>query len=599
MKLKFLTLSFLLLLSATSPAQSGLYIDGGLLHANKNGILRIEGELQNKAGSNLLNDGVIEIAGDFTNDSLATLTNGSDASSTERLYKFIGSGTQQLKGNFSDTATRYLYNAVIDKAASGSAILLNTAAYVKGSLVFGSATTGSATYTPTTTSTLTNNSSLGVIKTFDSLNNDYELYIINSSVSAIKGHAPLTINGAPTDGYIINRGAQGIGTGGLSRTVSQTGIPYVFPIGSDLNGYNAVVMNFSSIASGSDKVRGLFVNATGGIGSLGNYCHGCGTMQNVQGFNYYFPHNPCNSNRPQWVALNTLPRDHGYWSYTGNASDVYTVEMYPNSFSLFGSGSGQTWRIIKKSASITAVPSGDWMPEMIPDTLALTDLLTYTTNMGCYSGTGVPGGVFTGFSHFQMLKSSANIGLPIKLVSLNARSVADRLIQLTWITAEETDNRGFEILRSEDGTDFQSIGWVNAQGDGNSSSGYEYGFDDPSVRPNIIYYYRLRQMDFDGTPTETYIVQAQIGGADITAVSDFFPNPAASHSQVAIHSPSNASFVTELYSITGQLVTKARIEAPAGDSLFDLNTDNLPAGNYKAVIKNDMNVFIKSLNIIR
>ncbi|MCW3127466.1 MAG: lipoprotein [Bacteroidetes bacterium] len=589
----------LILFCLHTQAQHEVYNDGGLLHANKNAIIHINGEIENKTGSTTLNDGVIEITGNLTNDSLAIMANGADSTSTERVYKFVGAGKQAIRGNFSDTSSRYLYNVIVDKSTSGSVVEMQTNAFVKGSLIFGSSTTGSATYTPTGASVLTDHSNRGIIRTFDLVNKDYELYITNPAIDAIKGYAPLAISAAPTDGYIVNRGAQAAGKGGLARNVSQTGSPYVFPVGSDLNGYNAAAITFSSIATGTDKVRGMFVDATGGIGTLGRYYGaGSGNDTSALGFHYYFNTNSCDANRPKLLALTVLPQDHGYWSYAGNASDVYSVEMYPNS--IFGGGATtSTWRIIKKTGSIDSVPSGDWTPDILSTISTPANLLTYTTQTGCYPGSGIPGGQYTGFSNFQIISSSANSSLPIVLISLTAWPVDNKFISLSWLTAQEINNKGFEILRSENGIDFQKADWVAAQGGGNSAVGFEYGFDDHNVQPGVVYYYKLNQTDQDGTVTPTYVVQAQIGGEDITTVSDFFPNPAVSISQIAIHSPANASFVAELYNMTGQMIQRAVIHAPSGNSRFELSIQDLPSGTYKAVIKSDSNVFIKSLNIIR
>ena len=144
-----LTTMLLVISSSLSlSAQTTLYNNGGLLHANKNALLHIDAEIENKTTSTLENDGVIEITSNFTNDSTAIFTIGSDGSSTERAVKFIGSGLQFIYGNISDTVNRYFYNLVIDKSGSGSALTLHTNASVKGSLVFGSSTSGASTYTP-------------------------------------------------------------------------------------------------------------------------------------------------------------------------------------------------------------------------------------------------------------------------------------------------------------------------------------------------------------------------------------------------------------------------------------------------------------------
>ena len=98
----FTALLLSLVFTTQGNAQATLYNDGGTLHTDKSAILFIEGDLLNKNTSTLENDGVIELMGDLTNDSTAHIKNGSDATSTERAYKFIGNGTQAIKGDFSN-----------------------------------------------------------------------------------------------------------------------------------------------------------------------------------------------------------------------------------------------------------------------------------------------------------------------------------------------------------------------------------------------------------------------------------------------------------------------------------------------------------------
>ena len=66
---------------------------------------------------------------------------------------------------------------------------------------------------------------------------------------------------------------------------------------------------------------------------------------------------------------------------------------------------------------------------------------------------------------------------------------------LTWATATEQNNSGFEVERSTDGTSFIKIGLVH--GAGNSTSQKEYSFTDSRVIANRTTYYRLKQIDLD------------------------------------------------------------------------------------------------------
>lgn len=580
-------------------AQTNLYNDAGKLYTTKGAVLHIEGNLQNKDTATIQNDGVIELTGNLVNDSIARMVNAGDTGLAERAYKFIGTDKQIISGNLSNSANRYIYNLIIDKKASGSVVELQAGAEVKGSLIFGSGT-GAATYTPTQSSTLTNNAGQGIIKTYSDSNRDYELYVTNPAVRAVAGYAPLVINGNPTDGFIQTRGAQGIGEGGFSRNVNTLGMPYVFPLASSLNGYNATAVTFHRLGTDTDKVRGMFVDAEGGIGTISSSCVGCnGSPPGNNGFNYYFDNNPCNGGTPKWVILDALAVDHGYWSFSGHDSDSYVIEAFPNSFSTLEGSGIDDWRMIKKSGEMAAIPSGDWNPEIATSVDDVTDLLTYNKNGGCYTGNGVPGGVYKGFAHFQMARSKNGNALPIELGYITANAIENRFIRLNWSTLLELNNSGFKVMRSVNGVDFDAIGWVDTKTEGNSTVEVQYVYDDLTAEANTVYYYKLIQVDFDGHSEETPMVIASLTGNSTLAVSEFFPNPAQNFTGLMINTTADVKFQVELYSLTGQLMLENEISAGKGSAHFTFSTDMLPTGNYRVLLRNGQQNITRNLNITK
>jgi hypothetical protein len=88
--------------------------------------------------------------------------------------------------------------------------------------------------------------------------------------------------------------------------------------------------------------------------------------------------------------------------------------------------------------------------------------------------------------------------LPIELIDFVAKAKGDKNI-LTWTTASETNNKAFNIERSIDGIDFTTIGTVKAA---NRASSYQYIDNQPSATS----YYRLLEIDNDGTETFSKVV---------------------------------------------------------------------------------------------
>lgn len=100
---------------------------------------------------------------------------------------------------------------------------------------------------------------------------------------------------------------------------------------------------------------------------------------------------------------------------------------------------------------------------------------------------------------FGMLESvfriTATTALPVDLVSFMAEHLEGKNV-LKWKTGAEINNDGFEIQRSIDGLNWEEIGWES--GAGNAVQMIDYTFVDDYV-PHEKTFYRLKQIDFDGT----------------------------------------------------------------------------------------------------
>ena len=85
--------------------------------------------------------------------------------------------------------------------------------------------------------------------------------------------------------------------------------------------------------------------------------------------------------------------------------------------------------------------------------------------------------------------------LPIELLDFSYESLQN-ITLLKWETITESNSDYFEILKSEDGFSFNSIGTVKAAGNSNKSK--KYTFPD-TEKSNSIAYYKLRMIDKDNT----------------------------------------------------------------------------------------------------
>jgi len=89
--------------------------------------------------------------------------------------------------------------------------------------------------------------------------------------------------------------------------------------------------------------------------------------------------------------------------------------------------------------------------------------------------------------------------LPVELLSFEVKKLEPRKLLLEWVTLSEVNNDRFEIQRSFDGTNFNYINSVRGKGNSNTLQSYWYEDNiDLSIRAPFVYY-RLKQVDLDGS----------------------------------------------------------------------------------------------------
>lgn len=143
--------------------------------------------------------------------------------------------------------------------------------------------------------------------------------------------------------------------------------------------------------------------------------------------------------------------------------------------------------------------------------------------------------------------------VPVELISFTGtRSGNDVILQ--WITGTETNNYGFEVQRSINGKDFEAIGFV--EGSGSTASPSSYSYTDGAVQKDVKYYYRLKQIDFDGTSSFSGL--AEVEGELPVGFFLFqnYPNPFNPTTTIAFSLPKAMTVNLRLYDITGKEVAE-------------------------------------------
>ena len=220
---------------------------------------------------------------------------------------------------------------------------------------------------------------------------------------------------------------------------------------------------------------------------------------------------------------------------------------------------------------------------------------TGATNMGCSYESETPQRLKTFYARTPagantwgplgapfkiMVDATLASGLvPVNLTTFTGVKEGSRNI-LNWSTANETNNKAFELQRSSNGEKFSSIATINSKAEnGNSTSILYYYYNDekPLAGTN---YYRLRQIDKDGRDSYSAIVALKsisITKAEITRV---YPNPVSEQLNVVVNTPNSEKINIRITDLVGKTIAEKMLQSNQGDNNIQFNTSNLSRGTY-------------------
>ena len=203
------------------------------------------------------------------------------------------------------------------------------------------------------------------------------------------------------------------------------------------------------------------------------------------------------------------------------------------------------------------------------------------------------------FSPFSLGSDGAsNNQLPVELISFDAKTKG-KAVELTWVTASEIDNAYFEVQRSVNGVHFERIATV--QGAGNSTAIIDYTImDENPVVGNS--YYRLKQVDFDGTSDFSKIISVHYRSERKFELISISPSPASSFTQLTLNVAEPDEMFINIYDTKGDLLKKDKVIVLEGFNEIRLDISGLPTGVYLITVQNSKEFvstrIIKSENIL-
>jgi hypothetical protein len=312
--------------------------------------------------------------------------------------------------------------------------------------------------------------------------------------------------------------------------------------------------------------------------------------------NFWFTYNSAALNNP-------IVKTHGIYNVTTN-NDYDAATLTTGNFSgkdyvsynvLFnGAGDNGLGQACSNVGDGTLVATIEFN---ITNPLALTDV---TEQLNGYALTTDVGTDVTSLGDW----TTGNIvgwALPVEMTSFTA-SANHLNAQISWSTATEKNNYGFEIERRS--TETADAAWAKVgfvQGSGTSNTQHQYSFADQGIVAGH-YAYRLKQIDNDGTFKYSQSTEVEIGiVAKEFTLSSNYPNPFNPTTNIEFTLATDGKAVLKIYNAIGQEVAEPfHGEAKAGriiQARFDAS--RLASGIYYSRLQTNGKSLVKRMMFIK
>jgi plastocyanin len=167
--------------------------------------------------------------------------------------------------------------------------------------------------------------------------------------------------------------------------------------------------------------------------------------------------------------------------------------------------------------------------------------------------------------------------VPVELTSFSA-SAQNNGVMLSWSTATEINNSGFEVERKQENSNWSNVAFVN--GSGTTSSEIKYSFFDGSLTAGK-YQYRLKQIDFDGSFEYSKVVDVDVNAPSKFELSQNYPNPFNPSTKISYSVPKTGYVSLKVYNALGQEVAGlVNGVKEAGIHTIEFNAVKLNSGIY-------------------
>lgn len=186
--------------------------------------------------------------------------------------------------------------------------------------------------------------------------------------------------------------------------------------------------------------------------------------------------------------------------------------------------------------------------------------------------------------------------LPVELTTFDGR-VSEQTVRLTWATASETSNSGFEVQHQVN-SEFRSLGFVEGAGTTQQSQSYAFTVDDLEPGPHR---FRLEQVDLDGSVSHSPVVEVSVPLGRAFEVTALHPNPASTQAQFTVRVREAQPVTATLYDAVGRRVKtlyEGRVH-PGQPEQITVGGSTLPSGRYLIRVEGPSFAVTRDLSLVR
>jgi len=188
--------------------------------------------------------------------------------------------------------------------------------------------------------------------------------------------------------------------------------------------------------------------------------------------------------------------------------------------------------------------------------------------------------------------------IPVELTAFFALNTNEG-VMLKWVTSTETNNSGFSIQRSRDYNIYSEVGYM--EGNGTTTQPHEYNYID-KISEAGNYYYRLKQIDFDGSYEYSNVVEVNVNVPLDFVLEQNYPNPFNPSTVIKFSLPVNSKITIDIYNTLGEKVDRlVNKEFSTGNHSVNFDASRLSNGIYYYTLNaqgNNGNGFVSTKKMV-